>query len=758
MNIQDMTSGITVKLRGEKLEAFEEQLSELVIYEIDEAEAYLDSEIRPRISENYDYYNLRKPEADPEGSSYVDPTTQSTVDHAVAHCLDAFTDSDTVEVVPQGNNNLAVNKVINAVVNDVLDSENDRFRLYSSFFKDTFIAGASLLKPYVTEDIIIDKKYFERIHPEEVAIRQMNYVASGEWDDVEITIMEEVTEEEELVETIPQNPLVPELAGTELTHTVVNTYQSGFFTMSKKEKTIKIEQIPSENFLIAKQARSIETANFVGHKAMIPVGDLLAMGFDEDKVQEVAEMAGSEDDAVDNIASQSRREHLIGPNVGVGSRDWSMKQAELFEVYIRTGLESSLDEEDVVVAPKLYQVFMANNVLLGYQEVDDIPYVGTSPYPTPFSFWGLSLVDKTKHIQRALTGIQRQEFAYNDLASKPRFMYDPSRLINTRDLMNNKAGAGIAVKDIHTGTPVVPLQMFALSGTNQALMANLGMQREANTGVSYTGQSMLGDVLKAGGSTISASMVLTEQQKMLKTVIQTLLEGCIKPLVERVYNLLRENFNAWEISVNGEQFIVNPNDEWPRLREVRVKTPLGKTSKLEKSQSLMNLYTTLTTGQGEAAKLVSAPKLRQLLEDTFMSQDIPDAAAYIASDEEIMQKDMMGQQMAQMQQMMQQMQQQLALLTKQNEVLNVTASQMAQEEMVIKKEDLNIRKAREQREAAMGEAKMMDMADNTIIKQEKAEADMMNMADKIDIEYDKLELDKMLAEKEAQLQTNLYTV
>lgn len=758
MNIQDMTSGYSVSLKGEKLEAFEEQLEMLVNYEVDAAEDYLDSEIRPRISENYDYYHLRKPEADPEGSSYVDPTCQSTVDHAVAHCLDAFTDSDTVEVIPQGNSNLAVNKVINAVINDVLDSENERFSLYNSYFKDSFISGASLFKPYVTEDTIIDKKFFERISPEEVAIREMNYIASNEWDDIQIVVADEEVVEESVTEVIADNPLMPELGGTAIEHTISNTYQSGFFTLIKKEKTIKIEQIPAENFLIAKDARSIKTANFVGHKAMVAVGDLLNMGFDEDKVQQVAEMAGSQDDAIDNIASQSRREHIIGANIDVGSVDWSMKEVELFEVYIRTGLESTIDEEDKVVAPKLFQVFIAQNILLGYQEVDFIPYVGASPYPTPFSFWGTSLVDKTKHIQRALTGIQRQEFAYNDLASKPRFMFDPERLVNTRDLMNNKAGAGIAVKNIAQGSPVVPLQMFALSGTNQALIGNLGMQREANTGVSYTGQSMLSDVLKAGGSTVSAAMVLTEQQKMLKTVIQTLLEGCIKPLVENIYNLLRENFDAWEISVDGEQFTVNPNAEWPRLREVRVKTPLGKTSKLEKSQSLMNLYTTLTTGQGESSKLVNASKLRQLLEDVYISQDIPDAAAYIATDEEIMQKDALTQQMAQMQQMLQQMQVQLATVTKQNEVLNVTASQMAQAELALKEKDFTLREKREMREDAVAEAKMMDMADNTAIKQEQVDGDLMNKADKIEIEQDKLALDEMLAMKEADLKVNLYTV
>ena len=250
--------------------------------------------------------------------------------------------------------------------------------------------------------------------------------------------------------------------------------------------------------------------------------------------------------------------------VDIMSIDCSMREVELFEVYIRTALEETVGKDEGIVAiPKLYQAFIASGVLLAYQEVDDVPYVGSSPDPVPHMFWGSGLVDKTKDIQRAKTGLLRQRFVTNDLVNKPRFMFNPDNILDARDLMNNAAGTGVAVSNLSDA--IQPFSVGAgIGGDTTQMMADLEVQRENGTGVSYTGQSLMGDALRAGASTISAQMILTEQQKAIKVTIQTLMEGSIKPLMKKIYNLLRENFDSWEVTVDGQTFNVNPNAEWPR--------------------------------------------------------------------------------------------------------------------------------------------------------------------------------------------------
>lgn len=752
-------------LKGEKKELFEEQLAELVNWHIDVAEEYLEEQIRPRIAENYQFYRRELPKARDGEARFTDNTCAASVDHITAQCVDAFTPSDTLEIIPMGVTNPTTNRVINAVVNDVLDSENQRFSIYQSFFRDAFIAGASVMKPYVKEDTIIERKYFNRVSPEEVAMRQISLEMSQEWDSVELTVEETVVESITVEQAVPPTSrlaqLAPQIEG--IGQTVEQTFQTGFFTLTKKEKTIKIEQIPAENFLINREANSIECSNFVGHKAMVEVGSLLDMGFDYDKVKEVAERCGGDDDAESNIASRTRRRGVIGESMTETSLDHSMKEVELFEAYIRTGLMETVgkDDESYIATPKLFQVFMAGTVLLDYQEVDFIPYVGTSPTPVPHMFWGFGPVDQTKDIQRALTGLMRQQFAYNELATKPRFQYIPENIVNPRDLLNPQAGAGIAVKAANS---VMPIQLMALSGDTGSLMQALQVQRENGTGISYTGQSMMGDVLKAGGSTVSAQMVLSEQQKMVKATIQTLLEGAIKPLIEKIYNLLRENMDEWEISVDGQTFKVSPNAEWPRLREVRVKTPLGKGAKLEKAQTLLSLYTTLASGQGEAAKFADPVMMRQLLVDAYEYQDIPDASSYIASEEQIAQKDQMAQQMQQMQQMVQQMQKQLAdatqamsTLTQQNQALQAQTTAMAQQELDLRAQEVATSQYKAETERMSKEADASYKADQQALNETKAEADMANMADEQALKERQQDLKEQMAREEAEAGVNLYT-
>lgn len=749
--ILDLNSGTRVDLKGEDLEMFEEGLQEQVCSEIDNAEDYLDETIRPRIEENWKFYRKELPKKRDGEAGFVDNTCQATVDHYVAHCADAFTSSDTLEVVPYGITNPTTTRVINQVVNAVLDSENDRFNLYQSFFRDAMVSGASVFKPFVKEETKIDKQFFTDASEEEVAIRQMTLEASMKYDRVEkiLTSQKEV----EITQEMPIDPsttlgAIAAMDGkpASVTTTSKSVQLSGYFALVSKEKTIKIEPIPAENFLINKDARSIDDARFVGHKAMVTISDLLSLGFPYEKVSDVFKKCGGDNDADNNEASRSRKSNIIGDDNDDTSVDRSQREVELYEVYIKSSMAETLNEEDEIAVSKLYQVFMAEDIILDYQEVDFIPYSGASPTPVPHMFWGTGMVDATKHIQTAKTGLMRQQFAYNELAARPRFIFQPDQLVNPRDIYNTQPGAGIAVKQMGA---IQPVQLAALGGDNVGMASMLDSQREVGTGMSFTGQGMLGDVLKAGGSTISAQMVLSEGQMVQKAVIQTILENGIKPLIENIYNLLRENFSSWEVTVDGETFEINPN-EWPRLREICVNTPLGKSAKLERAQTHMSLFSTLASAQGEAAKLVTADGLRGLLIEAFEAQEMNDASAFMASSEEIAQKDQLSQQMAQMAQTLQQMQAQMQQMQQQNQVLSVQASAMAQKQLELDERRVAVQEATAQMNAQKTEAAMTQDADEQSRKQEETDATLANMADKQSLAEQEFALKQQLAEEDAQ--------
>lgn len=718
----DLTSGRLPDLKGKKLEAFEEALLNQVKQEVEDCEDYLEDSIRPKITENWEYYNQFLPRAVPGESSYVDNTCQATVEHYVAVCMDAFTSGDSLEVVPDGVTNPMTLKVINQVMNDVLDNENSRHSLYQSFFRDAMVSSASAMRPIIREETKIDKEFFTDVEQEVIQMRQMQLELEHKYDEVEVVITEKKTVTIQMDEPVPDGgSFLGQMDIQGISTTLEVSSYTGYFTLLYKEKTIKVEPVLAENFLIDKDAHGIHDARIVGHKTMITISDMLKLGIDYDKVLEVYEGISS-DDAESNTASMSRKQGLINDyDNDADLLDNSQREVELYELYIKSSAEETVSTNKEIAVSKLYQVFYCESVLLSYQEVDEVPYCGSSPIPRPHMFWGDGMVDRTKAVQRAKTGLIRQTFVYNEMASRPRFEYNPEQLHNVRDIFNTQPGAGIAVKQ--SGT-INPIQMTAMTGNSSDLLAMLDVVRENGTGMSFTGQGMMGDVLKAGASTQSAAMVLSEAQMVQKSVIQTLLNNAIIPLIQNIYHMLRENFNEWDITVDGQKMTINPND-WPELSSVRIKTPLGTSARLEQSQKYGNLAQVLAGAQPgtELAKLVTPEGIKQLMTKSYELMDVPDASFYMADDQTIAQKDQMTQALQAMQTQLQQMQVQMAQLTQQNTVLQQTASQMAQQELAIKQQEQN-------RKDRQTDAELQQMADDQIRKETMDEATMESMADK----------------------------
>ena len=691
----------------------EELLLKQVKSGITDAEDYLDDIVRPVIQENWDYYYQKKP-APINGMSYVDNTCQACVDHLLATSMDAFVSSDSIEVLPEGTSNPIVLKVINSVINDVLDNENNRYQVYNSFFQSAYIARNGIMKPYVCTDVRIDKEFFNNIKEDELAVMIMDYEKSDKYDEVDYVITEEV--EQSIEQSVP--PEMMDFLGNVEGVAVAFKNVSGYFTLKYTEKTIKIANIPTENFLINKDAESIKDSNLCGHKSMMTASTLLEMGFDEDKVLE-AIRKGNSGDSDDNMASIARKVNFTGIDNDSDSDDYSQKEVELYELYIKTSVIETMGKSDSISVSKLYQVYTANDIILDYQEVDEIPYVGGGALPIAHSFWGFSIVDKTKQIQRAKTGATRQIFEFNSIQLSPRFQY--KKTVDTRSLLNPRAGTGILVENIND---VAPLQIGTLSPATGEILNILDQQKDSGVGITFTGQGMMSDVLKAGGSTVSASMVLSEQQKMQKNMITSMLESGIKPLIKKIYNLLRDNFDSWEIGIDDQTININPSKEWPRLRDVVIKTPLGANAKLEKAGQYAALAQQLSMAQGESGKLFDINGYRNAVIKSYELQGISDVKSYIATPEAIQQKDEMTTMMQQLQQQLVQMQTQMQQITMQNQQLQSGANDIVKKELDLREREVAVKEAESQ-------AKMENMADKQDLAEQEANVDAQFKADQM---------------------------
>ena len=589
--------------------------------EIDSAESYLNEVVRPESVRSWKYYKRELPEK-PSGSnrsSYVDNTVACTVDHYQAVARDAFTDDDTFQIVADTDSR--ANEVINKVVSDVLNVTNNRNHVYSAFIKDALISKAGIMKPRVSVSKSIKKIQFKDMPSDQVNVMMMSIESSDDFESVELIIYEKDFESQASI----FNDVSSDTVASE-------AYQQEFLTgcikTVKEEKTIKIDNIPPDNFIVNQDAKTLDDARIVGHKTTTTISDLLKMGFDDDVVREVAEKNNAGKGSDINTAANERKSTS---SISSYRPQGSQKEIELYEIYYKT----SLDETDDVVTSNLYKIFYVDNIILSCEEVESQPYVGCSSYPIPHEFWGESMASKCEDIQRAKTGLYRNEFEYNDTLLNPTLIIDLNG-IEAKDIINYKESSIIQTTNT---SAVSALSIPPLSGNSAILMQALDKQREAGTGAVFTGNSQVAEAVKAGGSGIAASLILSENQTLQKGVINTFLESGIKPLIAKIYETLRHNFVEVAVKIDGVATTTNPS-EWPDLEDIVVKTPIGQSAKMQQAQVMQQLYESLNNPSvSDNAVMSDAYRKKKLLIDTMKLAGVHNVSQYLSTDDEMLEKD-----------------------------------------------------------------------------------------------------------------------
>jgi hypothetical protein len=125
----------------------------------------------------------------------------------------------------------------------------------------------------------------------------------------------------------------PDVEVIELQETQDAAGQSTFDLRIRKvdESTrYRVAAVPTEEFLIDRRARDLDSASLVAHRQSLTVSDLVAMGYDE---QEVREHAGGDEDELEYSLQAQVRNPLYYPHAD--RRDDASQRVTYVESYIR---------------------------------------------------------------------------------------------------------------------------------------------------------------------------------------------------------------------------------------------------------------------------------------------------------------------------------------------------------------------------------------------------------------------------------------
>jgi hypothetical protein len=559
------------------------KLRSVIESEIDDAIGYLETETTDERQQALEYY-MREPYGNEvEGkSSIVTGEVAEVVDGAMPQIMRVFTSSDDAvqfEAVNQGDEPIAEQATV--YVNHIFYKDNNGFEIMHDWFKDALLQKVGVVKAYWNDETdTTTEKYYALNDDELMMIMQ----------DEEVEIVEQNT-------TIVQEAMFDEMTGMEVSPALFSHDVKVKRTVNKGK--IVVENVPPEEFLISKRARTIEDSPFVAHRKMVTRSELIAMGYDEKTV-----MGLSTGDALEFSPERIAR-YTRGENpTDMDSNDESMQLVEYYECYLKT------DYDDDGIA-ELRRVCYTNNEILHNEACDYIPFHSVCPIPIPHKFYGHSLADRAMDLQLIKSTITRQMLDNLYLTNNYRVGAVEGQ-VNLDDLLTSTAGGVIRMKNPNA---IVPMTVQSNAAQSFPMLQYLDEVQSKRTGISDAQQGLNADVLQNVTATAVAAMTSAAQGK-LELIARIFADTGVSSLFKGILALVcKYQQKERIIKVNNKYVPMNPR-EWINEFNLTVNVGLGTGTKQEQlavMQMILDKQEQIITQYGLSNPLVNLKQYRDTL-------------------------------------------------------------------------------------------------------------------------------------------------
>jgi hypothetical protein len=659
--------------------------------EIDNSLGFIETETTDQRRKALQYYNREAYGNEVEGrSSIVTGEVAEVVDGALPQLLRVFTSSDEmVRFEPKGAGDEEKAKQATEYVNWVLNHDNSGVILFHNWFKDALLQKNGIVKVYWDEQTDVTKEKYQDLNEEELTM----LLADPE--------VEVVSQDMEEVAPASQDPMTGMLVPPVFSYSVK-------LKRTKKNGKVIVENVPPEEFLISKKARTIGDAPFVAHRKLTTRSELVAMGFDKEKVANLpsySDLTYSEE----RVARFDRGEM---PDEQA-SLDHSMQDVEVMECYLK------VDMDDDGIA-ELRKIVYAGQEILDNEEVDFVPFASICPIPMPHKFFGHSLADRATDLQLIKSTVTRQILDNLYLTNNARMGVVEGQ-VNLDDMLTVTAGGVVRIKNPNA---IVPLTVPPTASQSFPMLQYLDQVQSKRTGVNDVQQGLDPNVLQNTTATAVAAMQSAAAGK-IEMIARVFAETGVKDLFEKILQLLcKYQDKARVIRLRGKYVSIDPR-EWTNGFDVSINVGLGTGNKQEQmamvamvlqkqeqilsTQGFNNPLVTLTQYRETLGRFIEAAGYKDSSE--FFKEIPPELEQAIANPQpqqapvDPAVQAYMAQAQAQMQIDQAKAQQEMALSQQKAEADLMLQQQKAQAEIQLKREkamaDLELKTAEFQAEAQL---------------------------------------------------------
>jgi len=468
------------------------------------------------------------------------------------------------------------------------------YTLLNNAIHDALVKKTGVLKIWWEENTSATIHTYTNVTEEEMA-------AIVNEDDVEVL---EHTEETEIEVDEMGNQLSSSMHSLKVSH-------------KKANGELKIMAVPPEEFVVDRNAKSVEDAYIVAHRTEMRVSDLVEMGYD---FEEVSNLSGlSSDDTYTDTEAFERKGYEQDEEQN--TQDVSMKKVAVTEAYMK------MDKEGTGVAI-MYRILMAggDDKVLECEPYGDVPFAVFEVDPEPHTFFGRSIADLVMNDQDSSTAMLRGMMDNVALTNSPRQGYVQGQ-VDVDDLMNNEIGGLVRMKSpqalVDIATPFVAGQVLtAMQYMDDAV--------EAKTGVSRASMGLDPDALQNTSAT-AARLQAQQGSAQIEVMARNIAEGGMKRLFKLMLHILIENScEETLMRLHGNFQPVDPR-VWNTGMDLQVNVGVGTGQEAERHAALnqaLQMQMQIWTQYGNGNGLVTMTGIRNTLGDMLALQGVKNVDRY----------------------------------------------------------------------------------------------------------------------------------
>ena len=546
------------------------ELKNIIGQEINNSMGYMGGNLSSQRKKSLEYYMGEPLGTEIDGRSQVVSTdVADTVETILPNLLKIFTASDqTVKCEPVKAEDVALAEQATNYINYIFNKDNNGFSILYTWFKDALIEKNGIVKVYWDESEKVEQETYQNLNDEEYKILIDN-------DDVEV-VEEESFVDEKAKEQLEELKQLAEAQGQDIGDIPTPKLYNCIIKRTTSSGKVKIENIPPEEFLIERNAKTIEDANFVAHRVLKTRSDLIQMGFDRDVVDDLP----TQNTVTMNDERLARFADIDESSLN-DAPDESTQDIEIYECYVKI----DMDGDGIAELRKVIVAGGNANTILENMPCDFIPFCSLTPIPMPHRFYGRSVSELVEDVQLVKSTVMRQLLDNMYLTNNNRVAIMDG-MVNLDDLLTSRPGGVVRTKQPPSQV-MMPMQSQTISQQAFPLLEYLDTVRETRTGVTRYSQGLDADSLNKTATGVNTLM--SQSQMRMELIARVFAETGVKDLFRRIFELTVKYQNKERIVELNNKFVPVSPTEWKNRYNISINVGLGAGSKDQQIVMLNNI-------------------------------------------------------------------------------------------------------------------------------------------------------------------------